>query len=60
MIDWNGIDEEATRQQDGLFIRENSSNGGKAIRTFWRNTMFGKMRCQGQNMNEISLYLVIG
>jgi hypothetical protein len=27
--------EEAARQQGGLFVRENSSNGGKAIRTFW-------------------------
>ena len=47
--------EEATRQQGGLFFRENSSNGGKAIRTFWRNTKFGKMRCQGQNLNFVSL-----
>src|ERR1700735_4961230 len=39
--------EEATRQQGDLFFRENSSNGGKAIRTFWRNTKFGKNRCQG-------------
>ena len=39
--------EEATRQQGGLFFRENSSNGGKAIRTFWRNTMVGKKACQG-------------
>jgi hypothetical protein len=41
--------EEAARQQGGLFVRENSSNGGKAIRTFWRNTMVGKMTCQGLN-----------
>jgi hypothetical protein len=27
--------EKAARQQGGLFFRENSSNGGKAIRTFW-------------------------
>ena len=26
--------EKATRQQGGFFLRENSSNGGKAIRTF--------------------------
>src|ERR1700733_606646 len=39
--------EEATRQQGSLFFRENSSNGGKAIRTFWRNTKFGKIPCQG-------------
>jgi hypothetical protein len=34
-------DEEAARQQGGLFLRENSSNGGKAIRTFWLHTKFG-------------------
>ena len=51
--------EEATRQQGGLFFRENSSNGGKAIRTFWRNTKFGKIRCQGQNSLPISHYLGI-
>jgi hypothetical protein len=33
--------EKATRQQGGLFFRENSSNGGKAIRTFWLHTKFG-------------------
>ena len=46
--------EEATRQQGGLFFRENSSNGGKAIRTFWRNTKFGKIPCQGQNFPLVS------
>jgi hypothetical protein len=30
----NSPKEKATRQQGGLFVRENSSNGGKAIRTF--------------------------
>jgi len=49
--------EEAARQQGGLFFRENSSNGGKAIRTFWRNTKFGKIRCQGQNSLPVSHYL---
>ena len=49
--------EEAARQQGGLFFRENSSNGGKAIRTFWRNTKFGKMRCQGKNPLWLSRYL---
>jgi hypothetical protein len=49
--------EEATRQQGGLFSRENSSNGGKAIRTFWRNTKFGKNRCQGLIDVPISHYL---
>jgi hypothetical protein len=29
-----GRHEKATRQQGGFFFRENSSNGGKAIRTF--------------------------
>src|SRR3984893_17821758 len=48
--------EEATRQQGGLFFRENSSNGGKAIRTFWRNTKFGKIPCQGQNFPLVSLW----
>jgi hypothetical protein len=46
--------EEAARQQGGLFVRENSSNGGKAIRTFWRNTMVGKMTCQGLNRETAS------
>src|SRR5580692_2493106 len=49
--------EKAARQQGGLFFRENSSNGGKAIRTFWRNTKFGKNRCQGQNSLPVSRYL---
>ena len=53
------IREEAARQQGGLFFRENSSNGGKAIRTFWRNTKFGKMSCQGQNSTAITRYLGI-
>ena len=51
--------EEAARQQGGLFSRENSSNGGKAIRTFWRNTKFGKNRCQELNSAPISRYLGI-
>jgi hypothetical protein len=49
--------EKATRQQGGLFFRENSSNGGKAIRTFWRNTKFGKITCQGQNSHLVSHYI---
>jgi hypothetical protein len=49
-----GRSEEAPRQQGGLFFRENSSNGGKAIRTFWRNTKFGKIPCQGQNLSTAS------
>ncbi len=53
-------DEEATRQQGSLFFRENSSNGGKAIRTFWRNTKFGKIRCQGLNFAFLSRYVGVG
>ncbi|CAN5446565.1 hypothetical protein BH10ACI4_BH10ACI4_12090 [soil metagenome] len=49
--------EEATRQQGDLFLRENSSNGGKAIRTFWRNTKFGQNRCQGLKSAQINRYL---
>jgi hypothetical protein len=41
--------EKTARQQGGLFFRENSSNGGKAIRTFWLHTKIGPNRCQGQN-----------
>jgi hypothetical protein len=54
-----GKSEEATRQQGDLFFRENSSNGGKAIRTFWRNTKFAKIRCQGLNFIAITRYLGI-
>ena len=46
--------EEAARQQGSLFFRENSSNGGKAIRTFWRNTKFGKIACQGLIWQNVS------
>src|ERR1700759_577264 len=52
---WHKKSEEATRQQGGLFFRENSSNGGKAIRTFWRNTKFGKIPCQGKILARVSL-----
>jgi hypothetical protein len=43
-------DEEAARQQGDLFFWENSSNGGKAIGTFWGHTMSAKMQCQGENL----------
>jgi hypothetical protein len=49
-------DEEAARQQGGLFLRENSSNGGKAIRTFWLHTKFGQFRCQGEKIFELNHY----
>src|ERR1700761_1867655 len=41
--------EKAARQQGGFFFRENSANGGKAIRAFWLHPSFGQNRCQGQN-----------
>jgi len=40
--------EKAARQQGGFLFRENSSNGGKTIRTFWRNTMFAQDQCQAK------------
>ena len=39
--------EKATRQQGSLLARENSSNGGKAIRTFWQHVRFCDFMCQG-------------
>src|ERR1700694_5636452 len=36
-----------------LLLRENSSNGGKAVRTFWRNLMSRK-RGVSRNFCEIS------
>jgi hypothetical protein len=51
--------EKATRQQGGLSSRENSSNGGKAIRTFWRNLMVGFRGCQGKIKTHLSYYLLM-
>ena len=48
--------EKTARQQGGLFFRENSSNGGKAIRTFWRNTMVVRMECQGNFRGVLTDY----
>ena len=39
-------EEKATRQWGSLLARENSSNGGKAIGTFWRQNMVGPSHCQ--------------
>jgi hypothetical protein len=52
---WLGTYEKATRQQGGLFSRENSSNGGvkKTVKTFWRNLMSRKLGCQA-NFGEIN------
>ena len=41
----NGKSRPATGQ---LFLRENSSNGGKAIRTFWLHSRFRSTGCQGE------------
>ena len=41
----NGKSRPATGQ---LFLRENSSNGGKAIRTFWLHSRFRSSGCQGE------------
>jgi len=38
--------EGAARQQGSSFLRENSSNGGKAIRTFWLHTRGVGAGCQ--------------
>ena len=38
--------ERAARQQGSSFLRENSSNGGKAIRTFWLHSRCGGTECQ--------------
>ena len=38
--------ERAARQQGSSFLRENSSNGGKAIRTFWLHSRCGGAECQ--------------
>ena len=37
-----------------LFHRENSSNGGKAIRTFWLHTRCGARLCQGKIRPQIN------
>jgi hypothetical protein len=52
--------ERAARQQGSSFLRENSSNGGKTIRTFWLHTRGRERECQEQIEGEIScLYSII-
>jgi hypothetical protein len=46
--------ERAARQQGSSFLRENSSNGGKTIRTFWLHSRSGGRECQEENFPEIS------
>jgi hypothetical protein len=45
--------ERAARQQGSSSLRENSSNGGKTIRTFWLHSRFGEGECQGEIRAEI-------
>ena len=47
--------ERAARQQGSSFLRENSSNGGKTIRTFWLHSRIGGRECQEGNFPEITL-----
>jgi hypothetical protein len=49
--------ERAARQQGSSFLRENSSNGGKTIRTFWLHSRCGRRECQGEIEAEIN-YLI--
>ena len=46
--------ERAARQQGSSFLRENSSNGGKTIRTFWLHSRGGGRECQEQIGGKIS------
>jgi hypothetical protein len=48
--------EKATRQKAAFSSRENSSNGGKAVKTFWRNLMSQK-RGVSRNFWEININL---
>src|SRR5580692_9162305 len=50
--------ERAARQQGSSSLRENSSNGGKTIRTFWLHSRSGGRECQGQISVEIKLLLL--
>jgi hypothetical protein len=47
--------ERAARQQGSSFLRENSSNGGKTIRTFWLHSRGVGRECQGEIEEEISV-----
>ena len=48
--------ERAARQQGSSFLRENSSNGGKTIRTFWLHSRCGEGECQGEIWKEIKSF----
>jgi hypothetical protein len=47
--------ERAARQQGSSLLRENSSNGGKTIRTFWLHSRGERRECQGEIRGEINL-----
>src|SRR6202041_743876 len=51
--------ERAARQQGSSSLRENSSNGGKTIRTFWLHSRGGGRECQGQIEHEINHFYSI-
>jgi hypothetical protein len=51
--------ERAARQQGSSFLRENSSNGSKTIRTFWLHSRGTGRECQGEIEEEISYLLSI-
>jgi hypothetical protein len=46
--------ERAARQQGSSFLRENSPNGGKAIRTFWLHSRSAGRECQAEIGGEIT------
>src|ERR1017187_10409795 len=48
--------ERAARQQGSSFLRENSPNGGKTIRTFWLHSRGVGSACQGEILDEINLF----
>src|SRR5205085_2349142 len=48
--------EKATRQQAAFSSRENSSNGGKSVKTFWRNLMSRKSRVS-RNFSIINTFV---
>jgi hypothetical protein len=47
--------ERAARQQGSSLLRENSSNGGKTIRTFWLHSRGMGRECQGEIEAGITL-----
>jgi hypothetical protein len=51
--------ERAARQQGSSLLRENSSNGGKTIRTFWLHTRGAGWECQEEFEEEINVYISI-